>query len=187
VLIKRLKPFSLVFCLAIVTGCVDIAAQMTEIAEEDRIANQQILLSMGERTLDVDKINLMKAFVTAFSNKNISVASMDKELGYLMAEGSGFLSPEKYKEVGMANVDRMNERTTGIKFKFVSGNNILRFNVNLFEKGENRTTAKVGVSSKTLGEQEVKVHELPPIMLTAIYEELWRELDKALFIQRATE
>ena len=182
--------FSLFFCLTILTGCAaQFKAELNKISEEDRIENQQIFLSMGERTFDIDKINLMKAFITTFTNKNIAVVNMDKEIGYLLAEGSGFLSPQKYKEVGMENVERLNERTGkyGARWTYTPGNDSQRFTINLFDKGKNRTTAKVGISNKVSGNQQIKQHELPPMMLTAIYEELWRELEKSLFIQRATE
>jgi len=182
--------FSLIFCLTILTGCAaKFTSELNKISAEDRIKNQHIFLSMGERTFDVDKINLIKAFITTFTNKNIAVVNMDKEIGYLLAEGSGFLSPQKYKEVGMGNVKRLNERTGkyGYRWTYTPGNDSQRFTINLFDKGENRTMAKVGVSSKISGNQQIKKHELNPNMLTAIYDELWRELEKSLFIQRATE
>jgi hypothetical protein len=171
-------------CPKINTG---LAEEMNKIAQEDRIQNQQIALSMGERTFDMEKLSLMKGFITAFTNKNIAVVNMDKEIGYLLAEGSGFLSPEKYKEVCQKNVDRLNERTSGVSWRFTPGNEIYRFTVNIYSRDANRTIAKVGITLQVLGNQPIKSHELPPFMLTAMYEELWRELEKSLFIQRETK
>lgn len=178
--------------LIFLTGCAAPAqfkAELNKIAEEDRIENQHIFLSMGERTFDVDKITLIKAFITTFTNKNIAVVNVDKEIGYLMAEGSGFLSPQKDKEVGMENVERLNERTGkyGFRWEYTLGNDTQRFTVNLFDKGKNRTTAKVGISNQIIGAQQIKIHELPSMMLSAFYKELWRELEKSLFIQRETQ
>jgi hypothetical protein len=135
----------------------------------------------------MEKLSLMKGFITAFTNKNIAVVNMDKEIGYLLAEGSGFLSPEKYKEVCQKNVDRLNERTSGVSWRFTPGNEIYRFTVNIYSRDANRTIAKVGITLQVLGNQPIKSHELPPFMLTAMYEELWRELEKSLFIQRETK
>lgn len=175
--------------LILLTGCAaKFKAELNKIAEEDRVENQHIFLSMGERTFDVDKITLIKAFITTFTNKNIAVVNVDKEIGYLMAEGSGFLSPQKYKEIGMENVERLNERTSkyGFRWEYTPGNDTQRFTVNLFDKGKNCTTAKVGISNQIIGNQQIKNHELPSMMLSAFYEELWRELEKSLFIQRET-
>lgn len=165
--------------LIFLTGCAaQFKAELNKIAEEDRIENQHIFLSMGERTFDVDKITLIKAFITTFTNKNVAVVNVDKEIGYLMAEGSGFLSPQKYKEVCMENVERLNDRTGkyGFQWEYTPGNDTQRFTVNLFNKGKDRTTAKVGISNQIIGTEQIKIHEFDPMMLSAFYEELWREL-----------
>lgn len=169
------------------SGCAGmLVEEMNKIAQEDRIQNQQIALSMGERAFDMDKLSLMKGFISAFTNKNMAIINMDKDIGYLLSEGSGFLSPEKYKEAAQKNVDRLNKRTFA-HWQLTPGNETTRFTVNFYSKEANRTIAKVGISNQVLGNQQNKIHELPPFMLTALYEELWRELEKSLFIQRETK
>ena len=114
---------------------------------------------------------------------------MEIKINKISGNGFKFLILEKDKEVGMENVERLNERTGkyGFRWEYTLGNDTQRFTVNLFDKGKNRTTAKVGISNQIIGAQQIKIHELPSMMLSAFYKELWRELEKSLFIQRETQ
>ena len=185
---KMTKETFIIFALIILltsSGCVvnNTEGQLTEIMQEYRIKNQQILSTMGEREYDTDKFKLIKATIDMFSNKNTAVITIDKELGYLLAEGSGFMSPEKFKEIGMQNIEELNRRIRGSHFVFSPGNDNLRFSINFFGQGINKTRIKVGISSTVKAYQQgIIIHELPPSMTLATYNEFWSELEKEIFI-----
>ncbi len=181
VLLILLVPVFLISCVS------NMAKDLSDIAAEDRVQNKEIALSRGERVFDVPSITVIKAFITAFSQLNMAVINLDKEVGYILAEGEMPLNPEKVKEIGMANVDRLSKRT-GIKWVYVGNNMEVRVTVNLLEKKKNVITIKMGLSSQVTNKQTaIRNNELPPSFTNAIYTSLWAEFDKQLFILQGTE
>jgi len=176
-------PFLL--ALLLFSGCAGMQiAALEKNQAEDIIKNKQTAMSVGQRTFDVSKKKLMKAFITAFSNRNLAVMNMDKELGFMVAEGGEFLDPAKVKKIGEERVGRLNEKTFPGAFVYLAGNYVLRITVNLFEKGKNRTLAKMGFTSVTVSTAQNKYDGVPSEFLPVYYEEMWDELEKAIFVQR---
>ena len=69
--------------------------------------NSQIALAMGQRTFEVSKTVLLKAIMAAFANKNFSVSNVDREVGFIVAEGQEFLDKGKFD----ATLDREGEKS----------------------------------------------------------------------------
>ena len=177
-----LVPVFLVACVS------NMAKQLTDLAAEDRVQNNEIALSRGERVFDAPSLTVIKAFITTFSQFNMSVVNLDKEVGYIFAEGDMPVSPEELKELGLANIARLNERTTGAIWQYAGNNMTVRVTVNLFEKEKDVITAKMGVSSRQNAQPGVIVkNELPPSFTDAIYTSLWSEFDKQLFMFQGTK
>ena len=45
----------------------------------------------------------------------------------------------------------------------------------------------MGITNEVMGPAHMmKAHSLPPEVLTALYQELWAEIDKAIFILKGT-
>ena len=130
----------LIAILFLFNGCAGMQIAAIEKSQaEDQIKNKQTALAVGQRTFDVSKKKLMKSFITAFSNKNLAVMNVDKELGFMVAEGPEFLDPAKVKKIGQGRIERLNKDTFPGAFAYLAGNYTLRITVNFFEKGENRT------------------------------------------------
>jgi len=179
----RVMPFLLV--LLLFSGCAGMQIAAIEKSQaEDIIKNKQTAMSVGQRTFDVSKKILMKAFITAFSNRNLAVMNMDKELGFMVAEGAEFIDPAKIKKLGEERIARLNKHSFQGAFIYTAGNYVLRITVNLFEKGKNRTLAKMGFTSVTVATAIHKYDGVPSEFLPVYYEEMWDELEKALFVQR---
>jgi hypothetical protein len=188
----KIKGYLLILFISLfVVGCVGInpntAALLSEIAAEDRVANKQIALAKGERTFETSSLVLMKAFITTFAQFNMRVVNLDKELGYILAEGETPISPEKYKELGMRNVDRLNERSSSSAWTYLGSNTEKSITVSIFEKQDNLVTAKMGISNKVLTNAILKINETPPWFTEEIYTSIWTELDKQLFILQGTK
>ncbi len=150
---------------------------------EDKAKNKQIALALGQRTFDVSKERLMKAFITAFSNKNLTVINMDKGLGFIVAEGGQFIDATRVRQLVTAGrIARLNKASyPGANYTHLAGvicPMALRSTVNLFEKRENRTTVKLGFNPGS----RIACSELLPVW----YEEMWAEIEQAIFIQRET-
>jgi hypothetical protein len=183
---KLLLPIILLYAFAF-SGCagMQIAAIEKNLAE-DKIKNEQTVLAVGQRTFEVSKKKLMKAFINAFSSKNLAVINMDKELGFMLAEGGEFIDSAKIKQLGEERVARLNKSTFPGAFIYLAGNYTVRITVNLFVKGENRTLAKIGFTSVTQSTAPNKYDGVPSEFLPVYYEEIWAEIEKAIFMQRET-
>jgi hypothetical protein len=186
-----LRGVVLLAVLFLFNGC---AAHLTETMEkvtaEDLNKNKETALAIGQRTFDLPAKLLMKACVTAFSNKNLSVTNLDKEMGFIIAEGGNMLSPEKEKEIMTKRIDRLNKEYAFISWTYKPGNYTLRVNMNLFEKGDKRTLAKMNFSVRvqplntpnSIGTYEAPPNELLPVW----YQQMWDEIEKSIFMQRET-
>jgi hypothetical protein len=171
--------------LLLCNGCAGMQiAAIEKNQAEDKITNKQTALAVGKRTFDVSKKKLMKAFITAFSNRNLAVMNMDKELGFMVAEGGEFIDPAKIKKLGEERIQRLNKSAFPGAFVYMAGNYMLRITVNLFEKGENRTLAKMGFTSVTQSTAQQKFDGVPSEFLPVYYEEMWAEIEQSIFMQR---
>jgi hypothetical protein len=166
-------------------GCAGVLVDALEKSQaEDNTKNAQTALAAGQRTFDLSKKKLMKAIVTAFANRNLPVMNLDKEIGFMVAEGAEFLDPAKVKEIGEKRIERLNKNAYPGAFRYQAGNYTLRITVNLFEKGEDKTLAKMGFTSVTQGTYTHKFDGVPHEFLPVYYEEMWAEIEKAIFVQR---
>jgi hypothetical protein len=164
---------------------------------------QQVKLvssSMGQRTFDTSQENLFKAFINAFSNKGLSVVTLEKSTGYMLAEGPQFLNKETLINSLHENFNRF-RGATRTSWPTVD----LRITVNLYKKEENKTFVKIkintlfqhcsgcsygyGYLSRTncgpLSFPE-EMCPLNPSMVRLWYQQLWDEIEKSIFMQRET-
>jgi hypothetical protein len=179
------KLFVIVFLFS---GCAGMQTSALEkITAEDRAKNEQIALASGQRTFDVEKKMLMKAIISAYANKNLTVTNVDKELGFIVAEGGEFVDPAKAKQIAKdGRLARLNEAAFPGAFVYMPGNYTIRSTINIFEKGEKRNLVKLRFTSRVEGNSPVKYDATPSEMLSVWYEEMWAEIEQAIFIQRET-
>ncbi len=130
----------LLACGIFFSGCAGMQISALEkITAEDKAKNEQIALASGQRTFDVPKKNLMKAIITAYANKNLTVKNVDKELGFIVAEGGEFVDAAKVKQISMqGRIARLNEASFAGAFIYTPGNYTVLSTVTIFEKGENK-------------------------------------------------
>lgn len=188
---KSLKLIFLVLCFLVVNGCAGMVMEtMEKVSAADAEKNKQTVLAMGQRTFDVSVKILMKACVIAFSNRNFSVANMDKEMGFIVAEGGNILSPEKEREMMTKRMERLNKESSFMTWTYKAGNYTTRVNMNMFKKGDAKTLAKMSFAVRvqplnnpnSVGTYETIPQELLPIW----YQEVWDEIEKSIFMQRET-
>ena len=173
--------------LIFLSGCVSrgIAAREAIIAE-DKISNKQTALAIGQRTFNTSKIQLMKAIITAFSNRNLTIMNLDKELGFMVGEGGEFLDPKKAKELGQKRIERINQKAGfTAAYNYAAGNYTLRVTVNLYEKREKKVLAKMGFNTVVMSvPNQPNYDETVAELLPSYYEVMWKEIEQSLFIQR---
>ena len=167
------------------SGCggMQIAA-LEKVTAEEQIEGKQISLAMGQRTFDVPIKRLMKAIITAFTNNNLSVITLDKEIGYMVAEGGEFLDPATEKKIIAERIKRLEKESFSGAFVATPGNYTVRSTVNLFSKGGNKTLVKLGFTTKVESNVPNKYHTTTPGILAAWYKKIWAEIEQSIFIQR---
>ena len=185
----RMRVSIALVCL-LLQSCVTqtgINTALQEYDEQNAAAGREVTLARGERNLDFSKEFVIKAFLTTFGQYNMAVINLDKELGYILGEGAPPAAPEELERIGKEEIDRLNEITQGGNpWRYTPGLGRVRATVNLFEKSDNFSTAKLTFSSETLGMSQSKSHSIAPGVLEAYYSTIWGELDKQLFILQGT-
>jgi hypothetical protein len=177
----------ILFCF-ILQGCVGVSQAelnrvMTEVGRIQSLEANEIRLARGERSFEAPKDIVTKAFVTTFGQFNMAVVNLDQDVGYILGEGSGPIPPEEFERVGQERVAWFNEMTQGGNpWTYVGDNTIVRATINLFDKGDNLTTAKLSFSSKVVGQHASVSHSIGSLLLDPYYTYFWDEFDKQLFI-----
>lgn len=120
---------------ALLYGCVITGEQTAKWDQANRTQSKQVALSMGERTFEGDKTTFIKAVINAFANKNLTVINMDKDIGFLVAEGFNVLSPDKEKQLFMDKVLPRLEEFFGTPFEYTPGNYKIKVTVTTSTEG----------------------------------------------------
>jgi hypothetical protein len=152
---------------------------------QNQAENEKISVAIGERSFEGDELAVLKAAITGLGNMNLSVITLDRDLGLLVAEGASPFSTDKEKELTESYRQRLTE-TTGLKTVYMPGNYTLRITLNIFDTGGGVTRAKIGITSITQGESPAKGHNLSPGLFRELHREIWLSIDKELFIQSNT-
>lgn len=111
---------------------------------------------------------------------------MNKEMGYLVAEGSGIIPGNKEKEIWEKEIQPEYEKeSTLLTWSYAPGNYKVRININLFKK-VNGLLVKMRFSSTTTSISASKSHTFSPPLMREHYRVLWEAIDKSLFMQKET-
>ena len=181
--------------LMVVSGCAGPGA-IKQSFDADRQRVKQVSTSMGQRTFDVSHDILIKAFINAFSSRNLTVLTLEKDAGYIMAEGSQFLNDSEIMRIRNQRDSRLNsELGNSISDSFPLPNVDLRITVNLYEKDGNKTIVKMLINPKVkncmlyIGGRFLELEgdcPPPPEMVSLWYQQLWNDIEKSIFMQRET-
>jgi len=170
---------------------------------EDVNKVKQISSGIGQRTFDVGSGDLTKAVINAFSNKSLTVLILEKDAGFMMAEGPQFFDDATLVDLVKAKIARFNKKLGADLHRGLIGipaGNI-RVSVNLYKKGGTQTLVKMNVTSKydscALVERAYRLYfmkgvnamsycPLTPKMTSLMYQQLWDEIEKSIFMQRET-
>ena len=169
-------------------GCVEsqVIERLTNLYDRYRIENNRIQLAMGEKTFSAGKVEIIKAAITGFSDQNISILNIDKELGYVLAEGSGIITGAREKEIAITKIHPEFQEATGIQPVYLPGNYRVRINLNIFERGK-ESLVKMRLSSVVSSAPGTPTaHQLHPDLIREHFKVLWEAIDKHLFMQKQT-
>jgi hypothetical protein len=182
-------------CLLVATGCGG-NTNWNLIGDQEQQEVKSVATSMGQRTFDVSKDNMTKALVNAFSSKDLTVLTVEKDAGFIMAEGPQFLDKESLLDISKERRTKFNSRYGNPSFVLYAIPDVdLRITANLYGKENNRTLIKMKINAKHKnctdpGGYKIELDEeycpLPPSMVSRWYQQLWDEIEKSIFMQRET-
>lgn len=191
----------IVILMVILSGCGGHRG-MLALANEDQALAKKTSLTLEQRTFDTSLPILMKAFVNGFANKGLTVLTLEKDSGFMMAEGPEFLDYASLVKVKQDRDTRWNSKLGGLGMAgYALPDVVLKIVVNLYEKGSNKTLARMKINSEVQACMHpefgnVVKMELPkkfhsdcppsPTMTTLWYQQLWDEIEKSIFMQRET-
>ena len=169
---------------------------------EDLVRSKQTSLTLEQITFDVSDAKLIKAFINAFSNKGLIILTLEKDAGFIMAEGAEYLDYGSLLIVKNERNQRWNKRIGGLGMAgFALPDVTLKITVNLYKKYKNKTLVKIKINPLIQTcmhpefDQIVKLPSDPrmilecppsPTMVPMWYQQLWDEIEKSIFMQRET-
>jgi hypothetical protein len=180
------------------SGCASSDIAVLDLAKEEFMQVQQSSLASSQRTFDVNDVTLQKAFVNGFANKNLTVVTLEKDAGFMMAEGAGFLDDRALIKIVTERNSAWASKLGCSVCAFSIPKVTLRISVNFYKKSKNKTITKMKINPTVIncvGLDRGKLLPSPfpkdycPISSTRIstwYQQLWDEIEKSIFMQRET-
>lgn len=162
---------------------------------EYRVRNKQIALAMGKRKLDFPPNQVIKAIIVAASDNNMTVVNLDKDLGFMLIEGHGFLSDEEGMKICNEVVKRQNlELPDGWEQSCAGNNADIKLTGSVDSKDGRSSLVKIGLSTSNtatirgLDDSVIgEYNDQMPEKVQREYELFWQALDRALFVQENTQ
>ena len=168
------------------TGCATVSGQSREkerelwaqYGEENARQHQ----ALGERVYDKNFDLVFTAIVTAFADMGFSVKNMERQSGYILAEGPSPLPPDQEVALIQPMIDELN-RVSPQTWTAQPGNSTQAVTITILKLGKGNTKVKmrcvtIGVS----GNYSTVYHAIYPPLLQAYYQTLWRGLEKQIFL-----
>jgi hypothetical protein len=185
--------------LLVISGCAGQSDWSRTLNKEQQRV-KAVSSSINQRVFDVSQDTLIKATINAFSNKNLSVITLEKDSGYMLSEGPQFLDGSTLSQLSKERDAQFRKELGGVQVGtyLIPKISKLRTTVNLYEKSKNKTLLKLKINpiqeNCMLCEGGVckdhKIEEqycpLSPKMVTLWYQQLWGEIEKSIFMQRET-
>jgi len=195
------SSITILIVLLVFAGCAGHHGVAT-LGNEDLVRSKQTSLTLEQRTFDVSDAKLIKAFINGFSNKGLIILTLEKDAGFIMAEGAEFLDYGSLLTVKNERNQRWNKRMGGLGMAgFALPDVTLKITVNFYKKNKNKTLVKMKINPIIQTcmhpefEQIVKLPSNPkmisecppsPTMVSLWYQQLWDEIEKSIFMQRET-
>ena len=182
------QRFSVLCCLPclLLVGCATMLG-MSDAKERALWAqwgdeNKRQHQAFGERVYDKDYDTVFTAIITAFADMGFSVKNMERQSGYILAEGPCPFSAEKEVEIGQRMVDELNQVSPRV-WHVTPGNATKAATMTVVRLADKRTKVKMRFSTVGIaGNYSSRYYSTYPPLLQAEYEHMWRGLERQIFL-----
>ncbi|MGD1018328.1 MAG: hypothetical protein ABSA12_03305 [Verrucomicrobiia bacterium] len=156
----------------------NVAALFTQWGEQDARLNE----ALGERVYDKDFDAVFSAAVTGLSDIGLAVKNMERQSGYILAEGPTPLPKDQYESLVLKSCAEIN-KVSSQHWTPQLGNATKSVTITVLRLGDHKTKVKMRdvVSEIHSGASNKYNDEYPPT-LEAEYQSLWRALEKQIFL-----
>jgi hypothetical protein len=146
--------------------------------EEDARINE----ALGERVYDKDSDVVFSAAVTGLADNGFVVKNMERQSGYILAEGFGPIPPAQFKKLAQMGADELNKVSSRHWSPQVSSSRSVTITV--LRLGDQKTKVKMRIvrpqtSTNSNGNYFKDIY---PAILQAEYQCCWQALEKQMFL-----
>jgi hypothetical protein len=158
-----------------------------EIGSKYKAENRTTHMSMGEKTVQGNTLETIKALLAGMGDLNANVTNIDKDIGFLTVSGRQLISTDVERRLLEPALEEWT-KGTGIPYHYTPGNYEVSINFSVYEYDEANDTSKVKIriGNKVDPLAGGAVHEMPPAVLREHYRLVWEVLGKYLFIETQT-
>ena len=158
-----------------------------EIGNKYKAENRTIHMSMGEKTVQGNTLEIIKGLLAGMGDLNANVSNIDKDIGFVTASGRQFISTDVERRLLQPMLEEWT-KGTGIRYIYTPGNYEVTINFSVYEYDEANDTSKVKIriAQKVDPTAGGAVHEMYPAILREHYRLVWEVLGKHVFIEAQT-
>lgn len=145
--------------------------------------NEKQTLALGERIFDKNFDHVFTSCVTGMASAGLSVKNMERQSGYILAEGPDPVPLEKRKVLAQGQVDELNRVSSGLTWSPSYGNSTLAVTLTLLNLNRNQTKIKMRISIVNIKSTAKNTYySVYPPLYAEDYIGLWRVIEKQLFM-----
>jgi hypothetical protein len=145
--------------------------------------NEKQTLALGERIFDKNFDHVFTSCVTGMASAGLSVKNMERQSGYILAEGPDPVPLEKRIVLTQEMVDALNRVSSGLSWSPSHGNSTLAVTLTLLKLKKNQTKVKMRISTVDLkSNAKNRYYSVYPPLYAEFYIRLWRVIEKQLFM-----
>jgi len=166
-------------CIPLGSDSKRVGDLFTQWGEEDARLNQ----ALGERVYDKDFDVAFSAVVTSLSDMGFAVKNMERQSGYILAEGLQPLPKDQELKLGQMMCDEIN-KVSFQRWVPRLGNATKSVTISVLRLGDQKTKLKMRIANTAIngGANTTRYQEEYPPILQAEYQFIWRGLEKQIFL-----
>jgi len=143
--------------------------------------NKKQDLALGEKVYSKNYDQVFTSCITGLASVGLAVKNMERQSGYILAEGPTPIPLTKLKELSEAMVSEINKVSTKRWYSRV-GNSTDSATLTLLKMKENQTKVKMRIAVTNIKTQGTAYHSSYPPLLAEKYSEVWRAIEKQMFM-----
>jgi len=187
-----LRIIPMLFIVLFLTGCTALAKKDNEaffvITDGHAKQNKQQNLSLGRKTYEKDFNKVFTAVITGLSDLGFSVKNMERQSGYILAEGPNPLSGDEQLTLATEFTAQLNKKMNYFEYHPVVGKETYAITVQLRKK-KAATYVKMRVATLSIGQITTghQASSIYPPTLSAIYKSIWMRIDRQIFLDEGLD